>query len=73
LSDCAGGLDQGGHQSHPGHPRARHHQQPAPLGHAQRLQHLDAEHPERAPRGQGPVHVPGQHRPHEESGILIFI
>lgn len=64
----SGSLDQGGHESDPGDPRTRHHEQRPAVRDAQRLQHVDAEHQERQEGGPRHLHVPGQHGPHEEPG-----
>lgn len=67
-----GGLGEGGHQSHPGDPRERHHAQPAGVGVARGPEHLEPAH-QAGHRGRpGRVHVPAQHRPDEEPGEFDF-
>lgn len=58
----AGGVDQGGHEGHPGDPYAPGGAQPAPGRHPQRPQHLAAARQQHPARGQRHLHVSDQHR-----------
>lgn len=68
-----GGVDQSGHQGDPGDSRARDHEQRAPLGNPQRLQHVDVAHSWSAAGGSWDLHVPGQHGSHEEPGTRFYV
>lgn len=63
-------MDKSRCESHPRDSRARHHQQWAAVGDAQRLQHVDAEHQKRENGGSGPVHVSSEHRSDEDANGL---
>jgi len=64
----SGGLDQGGHEGDPGHPQPHGGAQPSPLRHPQRPQHVETARGQRPAQRRRRVHVPDQHRPHENTG-----
>ena len=66
-----GGMDQVGFQGDPGHPHACYNAQLARVRATLCTVHVAVEHRQRYGRRSGPLHVPNQHWPHEESGTLI--
>ena len=65
---CAGGLGEGGHESHSGHSPDGGDPQSSGLGGTRRAQPVEVGHQKRPQRGRRSLHVSNQYGSHEESG-----
>lgn len=68
LTKNPGGLDKIGLPCDTGNAHTHGLAELAFVGDPQRPQHVETSGGRRTARGLGNLHVPGQHRPHEESG-----